>query len=90
MNRVDQEVAIMIEKMDVEEELVRLGSHIGQFNEKLEKGGVLGRSLDFLIQEINREINAIGSKSSDSKISQTVIEMKSEVERIREQVQNIE
>ena len=90
MNRIHQEVAMMIEKMDVEEELVRLGSHISQLNEKITKGGVIGRSLDFLLQEINREINTIGSKSSDSKISQTVIEMKSEVERIREQVQNIE
>lgn len=90
MNRIHQEVAMMIEKMDVEEELVRLGSHISQLNEKITKGGVVGRSLDFLLQEINREINTIGSKSSDSKISQTVIEMKSEVERIREQVQNIE
>lgn len=90
MNRIHQEVAMMIEKMDVEEELVRLGSHISQLNEKITKGGVVGRTLDFLLQEINREINTIGSKSYDSKISQTVIEMKSEVERIREQVQNIE
>lgn len=81
---------MMIERMDIEEEVVRLGSHIEQLNDKLNSGGVAGRSLDFLLQEVNREINTIGSKSSDIKISQTVIELKSEVERIREQVQNIE
>lgn len=90
MDRIHQEVAMMIERMDIEEEVVRLGSHIEQLNDKLNTGGVVGRSLDFLLQEVNREINTIGSKSSDIKISQTVIELKSEVERIREQVQNIE
>lgn len=90
MDRIHQEVAMMIERMDIEEEVVRLGSHIEQLNDKLNSGGVAGRSLDFLLQEVNREINTIGSKSSDIKISQTVIELKSEVERIREQVQNIE
>lgn len=90
MDRIHQEIAMMAERMDIEEEIVRLGSHITQLNEKLVKGGVVGRGLDFLLQEVNREINTIGSKSSDIKISQIVIDMKSEVERIREQVQNIE
>ncbi|MDD5434869.1 MAG: YicC family protein [Nitrospira sp.] len=90
MNRIHQEIAMIVERMDVEEEIVRLGSHITQLNEKLNKGGVAGRGLDFLLQEVNREINTIGSKSSDSKISETVIDMKADVERIREQVANIE
>lgn len=90
MDRVNQEIAIMIERMDITEEIVRLGSHIGQLKDKLSDGAVIGRSLDFLLQEVNREINTIASKALDVKISQIVVDMKSEVERIREQVQNIE
>ena len=90
MDRLRQEIAIMIERMDVTEEIVRAGSHIDQLRNKLEEGGVVGRTLDFLLQEINREINTITSKASDVKISQVVVDMKAEVERIREQVQNVE
>lgn len=90
MERLYQEIAIMVERMDITEEVVRINSHIAQLRNKLEEGGVVGRTLDFLLQEINREINTIGAKASDIKISQIVVEIKSEVERIREQVQNIE
>ena len=74
----------------MDEELVRLNSHICQFREILNNEDVVGRKLDFLIQEINREINTIGSKSSNYEISNNVVNMKAELEKIREQVQNIE
>lgn len=90
MNRLYQELAIMVERMDITEEIVRLRSHVGQLKGKLSDGAVIGRGLDFLLQEVNREINTIASKAFDVKISQIVVDMKSEVERIREQVQNIE
>ena len=90
IERLYREIAIMVERMDITEEVVRVNSHIAQLRNKLEKGGVVGRTLDFLLQEINREINTIAAKASDIKISQLVVEIKSEVERIREQVQNIE
>ena len=89
-DRVAQEVAVFAERSDITEELVRLGSHIEQFATYLEMDGVVGRRLDFLIQEMNREINTIGSKANDSTLSHCVVEFKSELERIREQVQNIE
>lgn len=88
--RILQEVAIMAEKSDVTEETVRLDSHIKQFEELLNIEGPVGRKLDFLIQEMNREVNTIGSKSGDSELSRGVVDMKAEIERIREQVQNIE
>ena len=88
--RIIQEVAIMAEKSDVTEETVRLDSHIKQFEELLSTEGPVGRKLDFLIQEMNREVNTIGSKSGDSELSRGVVDMKAEIERIREQVQNIE
>lgn len=90
MERVYQEIAISLERMDITEEIVRLDSHIAQLKDKLVSGGVVGRSLDFLLQELNREINTIASKASDSRISQVAVDMKAEVERIREQVQNVE
>lgn len=90
MERLHQEIAVMVERMDIAEEAVRINSHIAQLRNKLEEGGVVGRTLDFLLQEINREINTIAAKASDVKISQLVVEIKSEAERIREQVQNIE
>ena len=74
----------------MDEELVRLDSHIRQFRELLEAGGAAGRKLDFLIQEMNREVNTIGSKCSDLEITRTVLEMKACIEKLREQVQNIE
>jgi len=88
--RLIQEVAIMAEKSDVTEETVRLESHIKQFEELLITEEPVGRKLDFLIQEMNREVNTIGSKSGDSELSRCVVDMKAEIERIREQVQNVE
>lgn len=88
--RLQQEVAIMAEKSDISEEIVRLNSHIVQFRDLLESSDAVGRSMDFLIQEMVREVNTIGSKSSDAEISRKVIDIKSELSRIREQVQNIE
>jgi len=90
MYRLNQEIAIMVERMDITEEVVRLNSHLSQLKEKLDMGVVVGRSIDFILQEVNREINTISSKASDIRISGTVVDMKAEVERIREQVQNIE
>ena len=88
--RLCQEVAIMAEKSDITEEIVRLESHMGQFVDLLTCGDGIGRKVDFLIQEMNREVNTIGSKSGDAEIARHVIEMKSELARLREQVQNIE
>lgn len=88
--RLAQEVAIMADKSDVTEEIVRLNSHISQFHEMLNSENAIGRKIDFLIQEMNREINTIGSKTGDLEISRNVIEIKSELAKLREQVQNIE
>ena len=88
--RLSQEIAIFAEKSDITEEIVRFHSHIKQFMEMLEHGEAIGRKVDFLIQEMNREINTIGSKSSDAEISKHVIEIKSELAKLREQVQNLE
>jgi len=88
--RLLQEVAIMAEKSDITEEIVRFRSHIDQFTELLTGDDAAGRKIDFLIQEMGREINTIGSKSGDAGISRSVIEIKSELAKLREQVQNIE
>jgi uncharacterized protein (TIGR00255 family) len=88
--RVEQEVALMAEKCDVTEECVRFKSHNQQFLSALEEGGPVGKRLTFLLQEMNREANTIGSKALDAHISQKVIFLKEEIEKIREQVQNIE
>jgi uncharacterized protein (TIGR00255 family) len=88
--RIAQEVAIYADKCCIDEEIVRLRSHLDHFGEELEKGGRIGRKLDFLTQEINREINTIGSKANDLNIVKSVVELKSIIEQIREQVQNIE
>lgn len=88
--RILTESAIYSEKVAVDEETVRLRSHIAQFRTLLEQNEPIGRKLDFLVQELNREVNTIGSKAQDIKITQTVVEMKSEIEKIREQIQNIE
>ena len=85
-----QEVAIMVDRMSIDEELVRLDSHLAQFNEILDESGAMGRKLDFLVQEINREINTIASKSNDLEINQIVIDAKSDIEKLREQIQNVE
>ena len=88
--RIAAEVAIYADKCSVDEELVRLASHLQQLNDILLQDGSIGKQLDFLLQEINREINTIGSKSSDLALTKLVLEMKNEAEKIREQVQNLE
>lgn len=88
--RVLTEVAIFADKVAVNEELVRLESHFNEFYEIVGKNEPAGRKLDFLIQEINREINTTGSKANDIEISKLVVELKGETEKLREQVQNIE
>ena len=88
--RVITEAAIFAEKIAIDEETVRLRSHIAQFRELLGSDIPVGRKLDFLVQEVNREINTIGSKAQDVEITKCVVEMKSETEKIREQIQNIE
>ncbi len=88
--RILQEAAIYADRIAVDEETVRLRSHIAQFRLMLDGGSPVGRKLDFLVQEMNREINTTGSKCSDSDIAKTVIAMKAELEKIREQIQNVE
>lgn len=88
--RIVQEVAYFADRCDISEELVRLRSHLKQFKTIAASPEPSGRKLDFLIQEINREVNTIGSKGNDALISQKVVEVKAELEKIREQVQNIE
>ena len=88
--RILTEAAIFADKVAVDEETVRLRSHIGQLRDMLSKGGATGRKLDFLIQEFNREANTIGSKCADLEITGQVVDIKAEIEKIREQVQNIE
>lgn len=89
-NRIVQEVAIYSDKIAIDEETVRLHSHISQLKSMLDNGSPIGRKMDFLIQEFNREANTIGSKCQNSDIAHYVVDMKSEIEKMREQVQNIE
>lgn len=89
-SRVIQEVAIFADKVAVAEETVRLRSHIEQLREFLNSDTAVGRKMDFLVQEINRETNTIGSKCNDVDIARRVVDMKAEIEKIREQIQNIE
>lgn len=86
--RLAQEVAIMTDKCAIDEELSRLMSHITQLRRYLDMQGETGKKMDFLIQEMNRETNTIGSKCSDAAIAQCVVDMKSEIEKLREQIQN--
>ena len=88
--RILTEAAIFADKVAVAEETVRLRSHFEQFSRMLESGEAVGRKLDFLVQEMNREANTIGSKASDSAIAYMVVDIKAEIEKIREQIQNIE
>ncbi len=88
--RIAAEVALFADKCSIDEELVRLKSHIMQMREMLDSGSPVGKKADFLIQEMNREVNTIGSKASDLEITRNVVELKSEVEKLREQIQNIE
>lgn len=89
-NRILTECAIFADKVAIDEEIVRLGSHFDAFNEYVKLSEPVGRKIDFLLQEMNRETNTIGSKGSDTEIARLVVEMKSELEKIREQIQNIE
>jgi uncharacterized protein (TIGR00255 family) len=88
--RLLKEIALFAERCDISEETTRLASHINRFREYLDTTEPVGRSLDFLCQEINREFNTIGSKANDAGIGQNVVGAKTELEKIREQVQNIE
>ena len=88
--RLAQEAAILADKADITEELVRLRSHLTQFTRYLDKGGPVGRKLDFLTQEIHREINTSGVKLNQAELGQRVVEAKAELEKIREQIQNLE
>ena len=88
--RILQEAAIYADKIAVDEETVRLRSHLDQLETMLTNGGAIGRKLDFLLQELNREANTIGSKGNDLEQARTVVEIKAELEKIREQTQNIE
>ena len=88
--RLAQEAAIMADRCAIDEELSRLLSHIGQMRQAIEAEGETGRRLDFLTQELNREVNTIGSKASDAEITKLVVAAKSEIEKLREQVQNVE
>lgn len=89
-DRLLQEVAIYADKVDFTEEVVRFRSHVVQLKEFLQQEGDIGRKLDFLIQEMNREVNTIGSKAGDMDVTEYVLQLKNEIEKIREQIQNIE
>ncbi len=89
-NRLAQEVALFAGRCDITEEIVRSRSHLGQFEQYLEANEPVGRRLDFLIQELNREANTISSKASDAAISSAAVEIKGELEKLREQIQNVE
>jgi uncharacterized protein (TIGR00255 family) len=89
-DRVRQEVVLFANKIDVDEELTRLGAHIGELRRILDKGGAVGKRLDFLMQELNREANTLGSKGVDLSVSQVAMNLKLLIEQMREQIQNIE
>jgi uncharacterized protein (TIGR00255 family) len=89
-NRLLQEAALMAEKLDISEEISRIKNHLTQFREILRTGDAIGKKLDFLLQEINREVNTVSSKAGDYAVSNLVVEMKTEIEKIREQIQNIQ
>jgi uncharacterized protein (TIGR00255 family) len=88
--RVIQETAILVEKSDITEEIVRIKSHLDYFADILNSGDTVGKKMDFMVQELRREINTIGSKSQDIEITNNIVEMKHEVEKIKEQVQNLQ
>ena len=89
-SRILTEAAVVADRIATDEETVRLESHFSQLRSLLDASEPVGRKLDFLVQEINREINTIGSKASDLQVAKVILDMKSELEKIREQVQNIE
>ena len=88
--RMAQEVALMADRCAIDEELSRLESHIRQMKVFLQAKDEIGKKMDFLIQEMNREANTIGSKASDAQVAQMVVDLKSEIEKLREQIQNVE
>lgn len=88
--RIAQEIALLADRCDITEELVRFKSHMQQFRSTLQADEPVGRKLDFLLQELNREVNTVGSKANDAEIASRVVQLKAELEKIREQVQNIE
>ena len=88
--RLAAEIAIFADKCSIDEEIARLESHIRQFRDTLETGCAVGRRLDFIVQEMNREVNTMGSKANDIIITNNVIALKSEIEKLREQIQNLE
>lgn len=90
MGRLEMEVAIYAKNSDISEEITRLGNHLANLKKTISGNGETGKKLDFIAQELHREINTVGSKSSDFKISKNVIEIKSEIEKIREQAKNVE
>ena len=90
MGRLEMEVAIFAKNSDISEEITRLDNHLSNFNKTMSAGGEVGKKIDFIAQELHREINTIGSKASDFKISKNVIEIKGEIEKIREQAKNLE
>jgi len=89
-DRLIQEIALMADRSDITEELVRVDSHLEQFRNFMNQDDVIGRRLDFLLQEINREVNTMGAKAADSLVSQLAVEIKAELEKLREQIQNVE
>lgn len=89
-SRLNQEIAIMAERTDITEEIIRLKAHISKLNETIKKNHSIGRECDFLLQEMNREAGTISAKSKDASISHLIIDFRSEIEKMREQVQNIE
>lgn len=90
LQRLTTEVAIMCDKLSIDEEIVRIFSHLLQFNDIINRCNSIGRNLDFLVQELNREVNTVGSKTGDIEILNKVVELKSHIEKLREQIQNIE
>jgi uncharacterized protein (TIGR00255 family) len=88
--RLEQEIALLMTKADIREELDRLAAHLASVRELLESGGAIGRRLDFLCQELNREANTICSKATDTALTRIGLDMKATIEQFREQVQNIE
>jgi uncharacterized protein (TIGR00255 family) len=90
LSRLHQELALYADRGDITEELVRLDAHVVQFQHTIHSAEPAGKMLDFLLQEMGREVNTIGSKANDSAITAAVVQMKAELERIREQVQNVE
>jgi uncharacterized protein (TIGR00255 family) len=89
-SRIQMEIVLIADKLDISEECLRMRSHIKYFNDEINSKDSAGRKINFILQEMNREINTIGSKANNSEISHLVVQIKEELERIREQAQNIE